>query len=318
MFDIRTRQIVRANLAKPWQGLWNLLFVADPRRSVDQENADALLNYIFCMPESDRRPYLEEIEWLKSNQHMPNLRTFFPYPQVGTMPERDSVITGAEKGFPYVIHRGRRLFFPRKWERLMGASVRDTYLDYVYNEGLLGDGIRKKSPHCYQNEKHRPRADDVLLDIGCAEALYAFDWVETVRKVYLFESERFWRLPLMKSFAQYHDKTVLVDKYVGDGRSGSVRLEDVVSEPSGSSYFIKMDIEGAERFVIESSRRFLTSNKVRLSVCCYHRQDDELVLSRLLKEMGYEVDFSEGYTLPSIGGTKYPFFRRGVIYARNY
>lgn len=89
-------------------------------------------------------------------------------------------------------------------------------------------------------------------------------------------------------------------------------------ESSGAKYFIKMDIEGGEFDVLKSSSDFLKSHKVKLACCLYHRQDDEDRIVKILHEMGFEVRLSDGFMLPKIGGVVYPYFRRGVAYARNY
>ena len=158
----------------------------------------------------------------------------------------------------------------------------------------------------------------MLLDVGCAEALYALHWIDDVRKVYLFECEKMWEKPLRLTFARYGDDVSIVRKLVGDGRGGSVRLSDVIKESADASYFVKMDIEGAERFVIKSSADFLQTHKVKMSVCCYHRQDDAEVLGKMLSTLGFSIEYSDGYMLTPLNGMIYPYFRKGVIYARNY
>ena len=54
MFDVRTRQMVNVFGDRPLQGLWNLFYEADSRRSVDREFTDELLNFVFSMPEDER------------------------------------------------------------------------------------------------------------------------------------------------------------------------------------------------------------------------------------------------------------------------
>ena len=78
-----------------------------------------------------------------------------------------------------------------------------------------------------------------------------------------------------------------------------------------------MDIEGGERAVVESSAAFLASHKVKISCCAYHRQDDGKVLMAMLEKIGFKTRYSEGFMLPYDSHT-FPFFRRGMIYAKNY
>ena len=213
---------------------------------------------------------------------------------------------------------GKRLFFPRNVSR---EEALKQYRSIIDDEGLLGGGLRQKSPHCYQDKNFTVEEGDVLLDIGCAEALFALDNVDRVSKVYLFECEKAWRKPLEMTFRPYADKTVFVGKIISDRTCGNeTTIKDAISSCPcrDKHFFLKMDIEGGERAVIKGNARFFKDNKVKLSCCCYHRQDDAVVIEEMLKEMGYSTSFSEGYMLTPMNGIHYPYFRRGVIYARNY
>ena len=126
---------------------------------------------------------------------------------------------------------------------------------------------------------------------------------------------------MRRTFAPYKDKVVFVDKMVSDKtKDNSTTLIDVVRSDISRSqtFFVKMDIEGGERTVLNGNSEFFKTAKVKLSCCVYHRQDDAQVIEAKLKEMGYKTRFSKGYMLPTINGIHYPYFRRGVIYAQNY
>ena len=79
-----------------------------------------------------------------------------------------------------------------------------------------------------------------------------------------------------------------------------------------------MDIEGGERAVLASSADFLRTHKVKLSCCVYHRQDDAEVISGMLEELGFSLRYSDGYMLPLLGDIVFPYFRHGVVHARNF
>ena len=186
---------------------------------------------------------------------------------------------------------------------------------------LLGTGTLAKSPHGYQDKDFKVEDGDVLLDVGCAEAIFALDNIEKVAKAYLFESEHVWRKPLRLTFAPYADKTVIINKLVSERTTRkSIRLVDAVADEMSSDahFFVKMDIEGWERTVINGNADFFKNAKVKLSCCVYHRQDDATVIEKMLKDMGYKTRFSEGWMLPTMNGIHYPYFRHGVIYAQNY
>ena len=191
----------------------------------------------------------------------------------------------------------------------------------VYREGLLGSGSLAKSPHCYQDKDFKVDKGDVILDVGCAEAIFALDNIEKVSKAYLFECAPEWRKPLKLTFAPYKDKVAIVNKLVSDKTTRkSTTLADVVKPEMGKAarFFVKMDIEGWERTVINGNADFFKNAKVKLSCCVYHRQEDATVIEKMLKDMGYKTRFSEGWMLPTMNGIHYPYFRHGVIYAQNY
>ena len=239
--------------------------------------------------------------------------TMFPYPFVGRPCE---ILAGVLPcGLPYAEYAGIRVCFPR------GFSLEDvvwTYRGYLEDEGLTGWGRRKKSPHCYVTPAHRPNVGDIIVDIGCSEGFFSRSFASEAKKIYLFESDGKWDEPIRETFHEYWDKVVFTAKFVGAKTDETgVRLEEVLPAKSNDTYFLKMDVEGAEREILESSERFLTHNRVKMSCCAYHRQDDGRYLTNLLKQIGFTTEYSEGWMLP-YGSRTFPFFRRGVIYARNF
>ncbi len=74
-------------------------------------------------------------------------------------------------------------------------------------------------------------------------------------------------------------KTTTVDSFVLDQKLNRVD-------------FIKADIEGAERLMLEGARRTLRLFSPKLAICCYHSLDDLRVLTKLIKEANsnYEIE----------------------------
>jgi len=239
--------------------------------------------------------------------------TMFPYRYLGE-PLKVEVGIG-DCGLPFAEHGGVRVFFPRNMPL---EEVETLYRGYLEDEGLTGHGRRTKSPHCYVTEHHRPEVGDIIVDIGCSEGFFSRSFVREAKRMYLFECEPKWDEPLKETFRDCPDKVVITRKFVGDKSSETeIRLEDVLCGSADDVYFLKLDVEGAERAILESSRDFLSSNKIKMSCCAYHRQDDGRYLTRLLKGLGFRPQYSEGWMLP-YGSRTFPFFRRGVIYARNF
>lgn len=309
--DPQTREHLCGVMAHPLQSAYRLCrFLAS---DADLEKRTLLRNLAMSLPDRAAGDFSAEIEFL--SRFPRDASSMFPYPIVGKEHEVDSGFDNALK-LPYVVHRGRRFYSPAD---VSPEAALSSYRYFTEEEGLLGGGIRAKSPHCYTSSDFHVEEGDVVVDVGCSDALFAFDNAERASKIYLFESWSRWKKALEASFAPFNDKTLIFDKLVANTTGKDhIRLEDAVKEPAGARYFLKMDIEGGERTVIEASCGFLQANKVKLSCCAYHRQDDAEYLMRLLEGMGFRCRFSEGYMLPLFNGIHFPYFRRGVIYAQNY
>ena len=191
----------------------------------------------------------------------------------------------------------------------------------MYAEGITGSGILEKSPHVYQDANFFVENGDFLLDIGCAEGLFTIANIDKIREGLLFECDSVWGKPLSVTFQPYHDKIRIINKIVSDTTTkNKIRIVDAIRETAevNGRYFVKMDIEGGERFVIKGNEDFFRNNQVKLSCCVYHRQDDAIVIKEMLERLGYKTRFSEGFMLSDMNGIHFPYFRHGVIYAWNY
>ena len=312
-----TRKTLLDALGNMGAFVYNLLYFA--KRSQTDNDLATLRNFVLSLPREVKEKYAEECAYVETMSIDALSSIMFPYPEVKRNRDASKVVADVEGGLPYVIHREeKKLFFPRHCST--GSAI-SQYLGLVNDEGLLGTGSRVKSPHCYQDENFKVEDGDILLDIGCAEAIFALDNIGKVSRAYLFECASEWRKPLRRSFAPYGDKVVLVNKLVSDNSRGKTTtlLDAVKGNVSVTShFFVKMDIEGGERTVLKGNVDFFMNHKVKLSCCVYHRQDDAQVIETTLRDMGYKTRFSEGYMLPVMNGIHYPYFRHGVIYAQNY
>ena len=238
-----------------------------------------------------------------------------PYPLKGK-PIDVTVQYDQDHELYFVEHDGKRLYFAG------GMSEQDCetcYRSLLEGEDIFGRG-RVKSPHCYEDAEHRVNDGDIVMDVGCAEGLFALDVAQRSGRIYLFEQLPRWKRPLELSFAPYRGKTQIVNKAVAARTEGDyIRLTDAIQGGNGDEvYFIKLDIEGWEETVLRASEDFLRSHKVKISCCAYHRQNDADDISRFLAGIGFDVRFSEGYMLPPLHKVSPPYFRKGMIYARNF
>ncbi|MDR0682415.1 MAG: hypothetical protein LBG15_11305 [Dysgonamonadaceae bacterium] len=254
--------------------------------------------------------FQEEIDFLKEQ----NKLHVFPYKKVKQI---ENVVYGYDstKKLPYVMHKNRKLYFTRSWSE---KAVAGRYQDFIEYENILGGGYMEKAPHQYQSESFHVKSSDILLDVGCAEALFALDVIDKVRKVILFESDPVWFEPLNATFEKEikEGKVILIKKNAGSKNTAkSVTIASVLQNEEYDSLFIKMDIEGAETEVVKSCKDLMKTNKdIRFSCCTYHRQNDAAILKSIFESNEYQTTFSDGYML-FYYNIKYPYFRKGIIRA---
>jgi hypothetical protein len=188
--------------------------------------------------------------------------------------------------FPYVIHGGKKLYFP--------PQMPESEIIHMYRS--LSAEQDMESPHRYV-KSYAELQGKVLLDIGAAEGIFALDTIEYVEKVYLFECEEKWIQSLEKTFAPWKQKIEIVEKYVGDiDRDQSITLDSFLSGKETDNLHIKMDIEGAEQSALRGAKTILANgNDISFSVCTYHKKEDAKEISHFFHSLGYAYEFTQGY-----------------------
>lgn len=267
-----------------------------------------IISYYSVNPEAARK-YLREIEYIKYNNDL-----IFPYSQRKKLKE---VVCGLDKetNMPYVIHKEKKLFFPSNMSIPFAVNM---YKNFIEKECILGDGYREKTPHQYESGTFCVSDGDILLDIGCAEALFSLEHIEKIKKVYLIESDPYWVNALRNTFKPYIDKVIFVNKLISDSETeNTTTLSSILKNEINESIFIKMDIEGYELMVLKSSIDILREiNNIKIACCTYHRQHDFDEISTLLNNNGFQTESSDGYMVYPQGEIKPPYFRNGVLRAK--
>jgi len=267
-----------------------------------QQREISFLNVLAGSPEG----FKHEVEYLKGHGWC-----HFPYEQVKKASNIISGIDG-ENHFPYVMHRDKRLYFPSSYSIDRCIAL---YEGYISEECLLGGDYREKAPHQYQTDSFKIEDGEVLVDVGCAEALLSLDTIEKVSKVYLLEADPNWIPALQLTFRDYLNKVSIVNKFVSDNDTETtITLKTLLKDEQTSKLFIKMDIEGAEVSVLRGSFDFLRNrSNIKIACCTYHRKNDATIIKSLFDEMGFRSEFSEGYMLFLGDAIEYPYFRHGII-----
>ena len=300
--------------------IYNL--VATAQVSPYDLQSSLIRNLVLSMPPSEQDVYRRECQYVRDIPLDKVNEISLPYNvRSGLRGKYDDaeIVTGFENGLPYVLHaNSKKVFYPAGTER---SALVESYKGLMYAEGITGEGVLEESPHCYQDSEFFLESAECLLDVGCAEALFAVENIDKVSKAFLFECEKFWQKPLRQTFQPYSGKVRIIDKMVSDRTSNNtIRIMDALAKDVGvdERFFVKMDIEGGERSVLIGNEDFFSNLKIKLSCCVYHRQDDAVVIKDILERFGYKTRFSKGYMLIGMNGVHYPYFRHGVIYAQNY
>jgi hypothetical protein len=273
------------------------------KRIVARNLPIAIQNYYSSLPEKPSEEIQQVLNYLKTNPI-----AVFPYEfQDKYIAENIEVFDDLEKGLPYVLQDGKRLYFKKRWGK---RKIRNLF-------NLLSKEQDIQSPHHYLTDQFRFDEGDILVDAGAAEGNFALSIVEKARKIILFEADKEWIEPLNATFEPWKDKVVIVNKYISNVTNSTNTTLDEYFSSGEPVTFLKIDVEGAESRLLEGSKRLLAANtKLKVAVCTYHKQDDEKEIKALLENYGFKTSHSEGYMLFYFDKKmKDPYFRRGLIRA---
>lgn len=244
--------------------------------------------------------YKPEIDYMKKQGRL----YVFPYPFQEKYKGLETKVYRDPDGMGYVLHCGKKLFFPKGWTE---AQIRSYY------NGLLAEQD-EKSPHRYFVNTFQLTRGGLFVDAGCAEAMTSLEYVDVASELYLFEYDEKWFDALKKTFHEYEDKVHIIRKFVADKSEGEfIRLDDVLTEEilDKRECLLKMDIEGNEASALKGAGKLLHYNKLKIACCLYHHKEDEVKLTSILKQAGFSIEISEGYMLQYFHkGLEYPYFRK--------
>lgn len=208
----------------------------------------------------------------------------------------------------YVIYKGRKMFFPRKWEE---GKIAEYYRSVIMEQD-------SRSPHCYAHESCGVRKGDIVVDAGAAEGIFALNCIELADKIYLIEADLEWIEALEQTFCENRDKVQIIYGFLDSYDDGDHVSMDMLLKGEEINY-IKMDIEGAELFALAGASNILKrSGNLRCAICSYHRRDDEQNIRITLEKYGFAVETSRGYICPDWTLEAYldAELRRGIVYGR--
>jgi hypothetical protein len=114
----------------------------------------------------------------------------------------------------------------------------------------------------------------------------------------LFECDDAWIAALNATFAPWRSKVSIIKKRVGDTNdSENITIDEFLQGKNTGNIFLKMDVEGYERNVLEGARQTLSGNGISINcaICTYHKSGDAEEISAMLSENSFESQFTEGF-----------------------
>lgn len=222
----------------------------------------------------------------------------------------EKVFWDTDNNMPYIVLENKRLYYPKNYSDFVIRNNEMFVISYRQTEQ------HEKSPHRYLMGDIEIHEGDVVVDAGAREGDFALPYIDTIKKLYLFECDSDWVEALQMTYHDYKDKVVIVPKMLTDHENENMTtLDNVLSGEKIN--FLKMDIEGAEVSALQAASETLNSINIRCAICSYHKSTDQRDIISLLKEKGFNCSVSNGYIVfvndPHI--FRDLDFRKGIVYA---
>jgi FkbM family methyltransferase len=170
---------------------------------------------------------------------------------------------------------------------------------------VVTETFDKHDWHYYQKDHTKVSANDVLLDVGAAEGLFALTVVDICKQVFLVEPNDHFVNALQKTFAGHQQKVTIFNVAVGeqegvisfDENSLSGKIEEGRSDksskrvatidnllPAGTRItYLKADVEGYELKMLKGAGKTISSNKPKIVVTSYHTENDHKEIVSFIK-----------------------------------
>jgi hypothetical protein len=207
----------------------------------------------------------------------------------------------------YVMLGDKRLYYKRRYSI---KRIKRGHSDLMREQDI-------KSPHLYLTDSFFVGNQDVIADIGAAEGNFALSVVDKAKKIYLFEYDKEWCEALKITFSPWKEKVEIINKKVDSFDDPKhIKIDTLYAERKDIN-FLKIDVDGSEKQVLNSCKKTLeTEGPIKIALCTYHKNNDEIEFTELLKRNGFRISLSDGYMIPVTDkNMKAPYLRKGLIRA---
>ncbi len=300
------------------------LFLADKTSSLEtfdtlykpSDNFNVFLNKLntyFKKNPSEQQQFENELNYLNHLSHISEeekkLYSIMPYPFTSKYShQKTDVFKDEETGLFYVYLDGKRLYYHRGFTNPEAVQKSFTYISAEQDA---------ESPHRYLDETvFYVNEGDTVVDLGAAEGNFSLSVADKVKELFIVEADSQWIPALHKTFEPWKHKVHIINKFVGNNNSDT---EITLTELSKQFKInvVKMDIEGAEMNVLQEAKDWIEKQRLRFAITTYHQQDDAERIKTLLSACGYQTLFSDKFILFIYDFLQPPYFRKGLLKARN-
>lgn len=169
-----------------------------------------------------------------------------------------------------------------------------------------------KDWHYYQYKNTTIEENEILLDIGTAEGLFPLAVIDKCEHIYMIEPSKIFTKSLLKTFEPFQRKTTIINTAVGsiddevffnedslDGQvsttnSGNHKIKlskiDTLFKDIKITY-LKADIEGFEQEMLLGAAETIKSNKPKIAITTYHKENDPKRIIDLIKSYVPEYNY---------------------------
>lgn len=183
-------------------------------------------------------------------------------------------------------------------------------IDGIYQ--VTSETFDEQDWHYYQKKHTEVQQDEILLDIGAAEGLFALSVADRCKKILLVEPNDYFVKALNRTFASYQDKVLIFNVAVGsengeiifnpdsligrisvDNKQGIkkrlTKIDDLI--PDTPITYLKADLEGFETEMLKGAEKTIKRNKPKIAITAYHKENDTNQIISLIKKFVPEYQY---------------------------